>query len=182
MLGHTFYHGVIRKYVTIFGTLFNDITIIRPDTVHNTSHTIVVPISYGPREKVLARLEQDPALNKMPAIQLPRMTFELDSFTYDGARKLISTGRSTIGSGHDIKYQYNPVPYNFQFSLNIMTKNVDDAWRIVEQVVPFFTPEFTVHAKLIEEMGVERDIPIILDTTNLVSKSVVYSQHSLASR
>lgn len=166
MLGHFFYHGLIHKYVVVFGTIFNDLKIVREDTVHNTSHTINVPISYGPREKVLARMEADPEL-KRPAIQLPRMTFELENFTYDGIRKLPSTGRRAIADDTDIKFQYNPVPYDFHFVLNIISKNVDDAWRIIEQILPFFTPEFTVNATLIEEMDETRDIPIILNTTDL---------------
>lgn len=167
MLGSIFYFSLIRKYVTVFGTVFNDIKIVRPDTAHNTSHTIDVPISYGPREKVLARLEQDPALTKMPAIQLPRMSFELTNFQYDPARKLQSTGRITLGANTNVQFVYTPVPYNLSFTLAIMSKNVDDAWRITEQILPYFTPEFTARVTLIPEMNVVRDIPIILDATRL---------------
>lgn len=148
--------------------MFNDIKITRFDTTHNVQHTIDVPISYGPREKVLARLEGDPKLDKKVAIQLPRMTFEMTNFVYDGSRKLRTTGRHVIaGANTDILYQYNPVPYNFSFTLSLISKNVDDAWQIVEGILPFFTPEFTMKAHLVPDMSENRDIAIVLDHTSL---------------
>lgn len=158
---------MIRKYVVLFGTLFNDVKIVRLDTTHNINTSIAVPLTYGPREKVLARLQQDPALSRMPAIQLPRMTFELIQFEYDGARKQHSTGRLAVPNQDSVAFQYVPVPYNFEFTLSILTKNVDDAWRIVEQIIPFFTPEFTVRAQLVPALEDIRDIPVILNSTPL---------------
>lgn len=153
--------------MVLFGTLFNDIKIARLDTTHNVTGTINVPLTYGPREKVLSRVIGDPNLNKMPAIQLPRMAFELTDFQYDGGRKLHSTGRHSISSNTDIQFQYVPVPYNFMFSLSALVKNVDDGWRITEQILPFFTPEFTLRADLIPEMLDTRDIPVVLDSVRL---------------
>lgn len=167
MLGSDFYFGLIRKYVVIFGTLFNDIKIVRVDSTHNETHTIVVPLTYGPREKVLARITDNPDLTKMPQTQLPRMMFEMTSFAYDPARKLGSTKRLTKGSSTDIAYQFTPVPYNFNFDLSIMSKNMDDALRIIEQIIPFFTPEWVVKVTLIDEMDDSRDIAIVLENTNL---------------
>lgn len=168
MFGQQFYFALIRKYVILFGTLFNDIKITRFDSTHNVQHTIDVPISYGPREKVLARLEGDSKLDKKVAIQLPRMTFEMTDFVYDGARKLRTTGRHVIaGSNTDILYQYNPVPYNFSFNLSMIAKNVDDAWQIVEGILPFFTPEYTMKAHLIPDMNESRDIAVVLERTSL---------------
>lgn len=168
MLGHIFYHSLIRKYVSLFGTLFNDIKLVKQAEGDNLAHTIHVPISYGPRESVLARLEQDPNLNKQPSIQLPRMTFELMDFQYDVSRKLGSINRNfEQAADGSMQSQYNPVPYNLTFSLYIYAKNVDDCWRIVEQILPFFTPDFTMKATLIPEMNENRDITLILDRTQL---------------
>jgi len=170
MLGHTFYHGLIRKYVALFGTLFNDIYINRPDTDKNITRSVKVPISYGPREKTLARVTSDPDLNRMPAIQLPRMSFEMLDLTYASARKLNTLGKRykvDSGSPDELKYQYNPVPYDFSFTLSIMVKNADDGTRIVEQILPYFTPEWTTTVHLVPEMGIVMDIPVVLNDVSV---------------
>jgi hypothetical protein len=165
MFGKKFYHGSIRKYVTLFGTLFNDIEIDRVDSSNNIYQTIKVPISYGPKEKVLVRLDQDPDINRKYAVLLPRMSFELNNINYASDRKLATINKNVkTNSSSDtiMKYQYNPVPYDFMFTLNIMTKNAEDGTRIVEQILPFFTPSWTPTVNLIPEMNVVVDIPIIL--------------------
>lgn len=170
MFGHTFYHGSIRRYVVLFGTLFNDIIINRPDPAHNEIHTIKVPVTYGPKEKVLARLTQDPNLNRKTAIQLPVISFEMTDIQYDGSRKLNTIGKRYKKDGSDpnkMYYQYNPVPYNISFSLSILVKNTDDGTRIIEQILPFFTPEWTATVNLVPEMDISMDIPIILGDVTL---------------
>ena len=166
MFGHNYYHGTIRRYVVLFGTLFNQIYINRPDSVHNETKSVKVPIAYGPKEKVLARLTADPELNRMPAIVLPRIAFEITDIQYDGSRKLNTIGKRYMPDGDNasnIKYQFNPVPYNINFSMSIMVKNADDGTRIVEQILPFFTPEWTTTVELIPEMDITMDIPLILN-------------------
>jgi hypothetical protein len=170
MFGHTFYHGTIRRYVTLFGTLFNDIYINRPDLTHNQIKTIKVPIAYGPKEKTLARLTADPNLDRMPAIVLPRMSFEIKDMQYAPTRKLntINRRRHKDTTNQDVlKHQYNPVPYDINFTLSIMVKNTDDGTRIIEQILPFFTPEWTATVQLIPEMDINMDIPVILNTVNV---------------
>jgi hypothetical protein len=171
MFGHTFYHGLIRKYVALFGTLFNEIYINRPNTDSNIINTIKVPISYGPSDKTLARLDSDPSLNRMPAIILPRMAFEIDTISYAGERKLPTVNRakvSQLSSDPDkLSYIYNPVPYDIDFSLYIMVKNTDDGTRIIEQILPFFTPEWTVTAQLITDPSIIMDIPVILTSVEM---------------
>ena len=170
MFGHTFYHGSIRRYVVLFGTLFNDIVINRPDPTHNEIHTIKVPVTYGPKEKVLARLTQDPSLNRKTSVQLPIISFEMTDITYDGSRKLNTIGKRYKKDSTDpnkIYYQYNPVPYNINFSLSILVKNTDDGTRIVEQILPFFSPEWTATVALIPDMDITMDIPIILNDVKL---------------
>lgn len=170
MFGHTFYHGSIRRYVTVFGTLFNDIYINRPDPVHNEIHTIKVPVTYGPKEKVLARLTADPALNRKTAIVLPIISFEMTDISYDGSHKLNTISKRYKKDADDpnkLMYQYNPVPYNISFSLSILVKNTDDGTRIVEQILPFFTPEWTVTVNMVPDMDINMDIPVILHDVKL---------------
>ena len=166
MFGHDYYYGSIRKYVALFGTLFNDIHVIRDNTSRNLKQTIKVPVTYGPREKVLARLTQDPDLNRMPAITLPRMSFEITNVTYAATRKLNTVGRR-VAQNQDypskLNYAYNPVPYDIAFTLSIIVKNADDGAQIVEQILPFFTPEWTTTVELIPELNAVYDIPLVLN-------------------
>ncbi len=168
MLGHTFYHNTIRRYVILFGTLFNDIHINREDTSQGVTRTIKVPISYGPKEKMLARLDADPEL-KRPAIVLPRMSFELTDLNYGPTRKLNTIGKIVAANPDDTnsaKYQYTPVPYDLNFILSIAVKNADDGTRILEQILPFFTPNWNSTVDLIPELGIKLDIPIILNAVS----------------
>lgn len=157
MLGSSYYHGLIKKYVAVFGTLFNNITISRTSSSEFEQY-LKVPIAYGPRDKFLARLEGDPSLNKPVAIVLPRMAFEIRDIRYAADRKLPSTYFKRL----ETSSQYVPVPYDIDFELSIMAKNSEDATKIVEQILPFFTPDFTPTVHLIPEMETTMDIPIIL--------------------
>ena len=173
MFGHTFYHNTIRKYVILFGTLFNDIHINRVDVNGGVNRTIKVPISYGPKEKMLARLDADPEL-KRPAIVLPRMSFELTDLNYGPTRKLNTIGKIVAANPDDAnsaKYQFTPVPYDLNFILSIAVKNADDGTRILEQILPFFTPNWNSTVELIPELGIKLDIPIVL---NAVSSEDTY--------
>ena len=179
MFGRTFYHGTLRKYVTLFGTLFNDIWINREDANGNVVNSQKIPLSYSPREKLLARIEgmdndQDP-LKQPFAITLPRMGFEITGFEYDSTRKLTTINRfvrKTTEDNKDVqKYQYNPVPYNITFDLSIFVKNTSDGTMILEQILPYFTPEWTTTVQLISDPNITLDIPLILTA---VSQDDVY--------
>ena len=170
MFGHTFYFSTIRKYVTLFGTLFNDIHITRTDTNNVTVALLKVPLAYAPKEKVLARVDADPNLDRQAAIVLPRMSFEMIDMRYDTSRKLNTLGRSVVKdatSTSRLKYQYNPVPYNITFRLYVYVKNAEDGTKIIEQILPFFTPDWTTTVQLIPEMGINMDIPVVLDNINI---------------
>jgi hypothetical protein len=166
MLGTHFYFGSIRNYVIAFGTLFNEIHIARTDAEGEQSNFMRVPLSYSSKDKMLARVIGDPNIDRPTAIVLPRMSFTLVSMNYDGDRKLNTLGRSvyTTTDKNLNKYQYNPVPYNFNFKLNIYVKNAEDGTKIVEQILPFFTPDWTPTIKLIPEMNVVIDTPVILNS------------------
>jgi hypothetical protein len=165
MFGTTFGHGTLRKYVIYFGTLFNNIWIKRFDNSNTLVQTFKVPLNYGPREKYLTRAEGNPELNRPIAIQLPRMSFEMTGLYYDPTRKMSSLNRLTVPSASptSLDYQYAPVPYNIEFTLSIMTKNAEDGTYIVEQILPYFTPEWTGTLNLNPEMGLKYDIPVAID-------------------
>lgn len=166
-----FYFNLIRKYIITFGTLFNNIYITRSNNAGEEVARIRVPITYGPKDKALTRVVQDPAIDRPTATYpLPMMTFEMTGFDYDGSRKLQTTNRNAYNDPVDPlkrRYQYNPVPYNIGFQLSILVKNAEDGTKIVEQILPYFTPDWTVTALLIPEMNIKHDIPVILNRVNL---------------
>lgn len=167
MFGQNFYFSTIRKYVTLFGTLFDDISIIRTDKTGNPTAVIKVPITYAPKEKMLARVQQDPAIDRPSAtLPLPYMSFEMTGMKYANDRKLNTIGR-VVTTNNNINnkynYQYNPVPYDIGFRLYIYVKNAEDGTKIVEQILPFFTPDFTTTLKLIPEMDIRMDIPTVMN-------------------
>ena len=170
MFGQQYYNGVIRKYVIAFGSLFNDIVIQRLNKAGEKIQSIQVPLAYGPKEKFLVRLRQDPNLSQEVAITLPRMGFEITEMTYNGTRKLSSTLRNVIINTSDnnrIKNQYVPVPYDFGFTLSVFVKNADDGAQIIEQILPYFRPEFTLNLRLIPELNIIVDTPVILNSVSI---------------
>ena len=171
MFGTYFYHQTSRKMVVAFGSLFNNIEVRRTDSSDVVTEVIKIPLSYGPKDKMLVRISQDPSLNPNVALTVPRMGFELTSMTYDGARKLNTMGRNVKTGTTGLKKQFNPVPYNWDFSLYVFVKNAEDGTQILEQILPFFTPEFTVTMNLVSSMTEKRDIPLVL---NAVSSEDTY--------
>ena len=163
MLGTYFYHEIIRKTVIAFGTLFNDVHVRHQDASGKDLNDIKVPISYGPRQKFLARLEQQPDLNRAVQIELPRMSFEVNNISYDPSRKAGVTQTFKAKDGKNYKKVFMPIPYNLGFELNILTKLQDDSLQIIEQVLPFFQPGFTLSIDLAKSIGEKRDVPIVLD-------------------
>jgi hypothetical protein len=164
MFGTYFYHQTSRKMVVAFGSLFNNIEVRRTDSSDAVTEVIKIPLSYGPKDKMLVRISQDPSLNPKVALTVPRMGFELTSMTYDGARKLNTLGRNVKKGTTGLKKQFNPVPYNWDFSLYVFVKNAEDGTQILEQILPFFTPDFTVTMTLISGMTVKMDIPLVLNS------------------
>lgn len=165
MFNDQFYHELLRKYVIVFGNLFNNISINRKNAAGVIQQTIKVPLNYGPRDKSLSLLDEKPDFVPQNAVILPRMSFEMISMNYAPQRKLNTVGKRYQATGSDttrMKYQYNPVPYDLNFSLSIMVKNADDGAQILEQILPYFTPEFTLTMKPVSDMDIVQDIPIVL--------------------
>jgi len=168
MFSTPFNHDLIRKAVVLFGTTFNEVILNR------NGLSIKVPISYGPREKIVARVTQDPNLDRNVAIQLPRMSFEMiGGPRYDNARKM-NTMKRYVKKNTDtgiMSSQYVPVPYDINFRLYVFAKTSGDAHAIAEMIFPYFTPDFTIHARLIPEIGLEHvDIPLILNSAELLDE------------
>ena len=167
MLGQQFYHETIRKMVVTFGTIFNNVNIVRKDNNGNIVQKMKVPLAYGPKEKFLVRLDQDANLDSKVAITLPRIGFEIQNLTYDSSRKLnrVQKFKKVKGANsNQLDSQYMPVPYNLDFELYAMAKQSDDALQIVEQILPYFQPDYTVTINDMADMGIKRDVPIILNS------------------
>ena len=167
MLGQQFYHETIRKIIVAFGTTFNNIQLVRKDGSGNIVQSMKVPLAYGPREKFLVRLRSDADLSSKVAVTLPRIGFEIQNLSYDSTRKLnrvqkfkkVNTGNKT----RSLDSQFMPVPYNLDVVLYILAKQSDDALQIVEQILPYFQPDYTITVNDMADMGIKRDIPIILN-------------------
>ncbi len=169
MFGTYFYHKRIRKSVALFGTLFNNLYVLRKSSAGETLSTQKVPLAYSPKQKFLARLRDQPSLedDQTIAIKLPRMSFEIVSMAYDSTRQLPKVNKICLpGSASGTRNsKYTPIPYILTFSLNIYAKNQDDALQIVEQIIPYFSPQYTLSVKPFADYAdVTEDVPITLQS------------------
>jgi len=167
------YHRIIRKMVVGFGDLFNNINISRYDSNGVEQEKFLVPILYGGKEKYVSRLEDDPNLDKKVQITLPIMSYEMVNMKYDASRKLASNKRNTYSNGetNTTLAVYNPVPFDFEFELYAYVRNIEDGAQLMEKIIPYFTPDYTISLNLIPEMGIVKQIPIIL---NDVTQTIDY--------
>jgi len=167
MLGNWFYHERIRKAVAVFGSLFNNIYVVRHNSAGDIINQTKVPLSYAPRRDFLDRIqgmESGDAQERQIAIKLPRMSFEILAINYDAQRQLSKVNKRVVPqAGQNAKQIYTPVPYNLQFQLNVYARSQDDALQVVEQILPYFTPQYTVAVKPLEGFDLQEDTPIRLD-------------------
>ena len=165
MLGNHFFYQLNQKYVTLFGTLFNDITVIKYNEAHTAEiNRIKVPLEYGRRERYLQRL-RDPDYNRSVAIMLPRMAFELVGRTYDPERKINSLLRTPKANNATyVDSGYVGVPYNLTFELSIIGRYTEDVDQILEQILPTFNPDYTITALPLPGLGLIKDIPVVLES------------------
>jgi hypothetical protein len=169
--GH-FYHATMRKSVAVFGTLFNNISVIRKDGNGNVLNQIKVPLAYGPKQKFLARIENPTNKNASMAIKLPRMSFEITGITIDSASKLpkrssISEAGTSTSKKNVIK---NMVSYDIGMQLNIMAKNQDDGLQILEQILPYFQPEYNVSIRPVDGFDFTQDVPVVLNSASIADE------------
>ena len=166
-----YYHGIIRKSIVAFGRLFSDIYIDRKegDSVTGTTvQRVQVPLAYAPKEKWLVRIEQDPELKNNTYTTLPRMSFEITGYTYDSTRKINRMQKITCGAAAEsMSYVYTPVPYNIDITLYVLTKTQEDGLQIIEQILPTFTPEYTLAVKTVQDMNIVLDVPVILNSVSV---------------
>lgn len=170
MLAHApFYHKHLRKITYAFGTLFNEVELQRTDNSDNIVQTIKVPISYAPKELWVTRLQQDPnpedpeKANHLQVV-LPRMGYEMVDMSYDATRRLQVTGQNvSVNTEGNVELltQFNPVPWNINYNVYIMSRNIDDSLQIIEQILPFFAPDFSITIAEMPGMNILRDIPVI---------------------
>jgi len=170
MFGY-FYNESMRKMTVAFGQIFNNIQIKRRDSAGAIVQSIRVPLAYAPKEKFLVRLDQQASLDdREMAITLPRMGFEIAEIAYDGSRKLTKVQKfksvKTGADGKVMNYNYMPVPYNISYNLFCLTATAEGGLQIIEQILPYFQPDYTVTVNVIPEMGIKRDIPIVLNNIN----------------
>jgi len=165
-MANTFYNRILRKMVVGFGNMFNDITLVRYNPDFTEAERMIVPIIYGPKELYVKRLEEDPTLGKKVQITLPRMSFELNGFNYDSSRKLNTNVKQFAQTSHGVISQYNPVPYNFDFNLYLYVRHIEDGTQIIEHILSYFTPDYTIKLNLVPEMGIVKEVPVILNSTS----------------
>ncbi|NHK40065.1 tail sheath stabilizer and completion protein [Thermus thermophilus] len=162
MLGTYSYNEIFRKTIVAFGTLFNNIELRR------STEVMKVPLAYGPKQKFLARLDQNPdPTNKRVQITLPRISFEINGITYDSSRKVSPTQKIKFAKDTDEnKNVFMPVPYNLSFELAIISKNQEDGLQILEQILPFFQPHYNLSVKLLPDVGETKDVPVTLTSVD----------------
>lgn len=163
-----FYYRLTRKYIILFGNMFNNISLRRINRDTNVEiERIKIPLMYGPKEKYFTRLRSDPDLERPVQVMLPRMSFELVGYSYDASRKQNSLLRQAkSNTSTRVASSYMGVPYDLSFELQIYARNVDDGTHIVEQILPYFTPDYTATINVIPELGFLKDIPIILNSVS----------------
>ena len=171
MFGTYFYNESMRRMTIGFGQIFNNIQIKRRDSAGNITQSIKVPLAYAPKEKFLARLDAQPSLSEREfAVTLPRMSFEISGISYDASRKLTRVQKfkhvKTGTDGKVLNFNYVPVPYNISYNLYSFTASAEAGLQIIEQILPFFQPDYTVTVNAIPELDIKRDIPIVLNSVN----------------
>lgn len=165
------YNRIIRKMVVGFGKLFDDITLVRYNPDLTEAQRMLVPLVYAAKEMYVKRLEDDPGLDKKVQTTLPRMSFEMTGLTYDASRKQNTNLKNFAKTTDGIVSQYNPVPYNFDFDLYLYVRNIEDGTQIIEHIIPYFAPDYTLKLNLIPEMGIVKEVPVIL---NSATSDIVY--------
>ena len=160
------YNRIIRKLVIGFGNLFNDITLVRYNPDASEAERFVIPIAYATKERYVMRIEDDYTLDKKVQVALPRFSFEMTGMSYDVSRKQNTNIKNFSNGNTGVISQYNPVPYNFDFKLYLYVRNIEDATQVLEHIIPYFTPDYTMKLNLIPEMGIVKEIPVILNTAD----------------
>lgn len=161
-----FYHSTTRNMVIAVGSLFSNIFCVSKDVKKKTQKIVNVPLAYASKEKFIVRLQQDPALTEDVQIILPRLSYEIVGMDYDSSRQLNKINKVvSVKDGRSV-YQYSPVPYTITFNLYSFTRTVEDNLQILEQIVPYFTPDINLSIKIMQNPDVVQDCSLILSSVN----------------
>jgi hypothetical protein len=169
MYEQPYYHGLIKQAVIGFGAMFSQLKVIRQNPNDPTAppQIVAVPIAYAPKEKFLTRVVQDPNQDGHTYITLPRMAFEITGYSYDSTRMVSRNNKIQCKRDGVLTATYTPVPYNIDFSLYILTKGTEDGLALIEQILPKFTPEYSLTVNAIPELHIKQDIPLILNSISV---------------
>lgn len=165
---HFYFHS-IRKTTAHFGSLFNKI-VFQNDGYESPPEDFYVPLEFAPREYFIARLNGNSSNDGKPNVArtLPRITFQINSYEPDPSRQTNSTIRIPAAPDGDEKTvrttKWNLVPYNISFQLSVFARRYEDTLQIVEQILPYFTPHYTLNIVFSEELGIQKDVPVILQS------------------
>lgn len=163
-----FYHQLLRRYHIAFGSLFNNLTLVRNDANNKEAQRFVVPLEYTARESWLSRMRQDPNLDRHDSVTVPRLAYEMTAMRYDPTRKLNSLNQRTLtsldGNIKMARRYFSPTPYVLSFSLYALTRSVEDANQITEQIIPYFTPSYSLLVKLIPSLGILDRMKIVMES------------------
>ena len=165
-MSNTTYNRMIRKMTVAFGNLFDNITLVRYNPDETEQERFIVPLDYATKELYVVRLQQDPNLDKKIQMALPRMSYEMNGISYDATRKQMTNMQNFAYTGSQYVSQYTPVPYNFDFSLYLYVRNIEDGNQIIEHILPYFAPDYTIKVNMIPEMGIIKEVPIVLNSTS----------------
>jgi hypothetical protein len=165
-MANVVYNRMIRKLTVAFGDMFNNITLVRYNLDLTEQERFIVPLDYAAKELYVMRLQGDPDLDKKVMMTLPRMSYEMNGLKYDASRKQITNIKQFQQNGAIVNSQYVPVPYDFDFSLYLYVRNIEDGNQIIEHILPFFAPDYTIKVNMIPEMGIVKEVPIILNNAN----------------
>lgn len=170
MFGY-FYNKSIRSVVVAFGSLFNNIVISRRNTDDTIDEYVRVPLSYGGREKFIERIQSASSISDGTKVEitLPRLGFEISDISYDPTRKRVTLSKKynrNPSSQNANSYMFSEVPYDISFSLSAYTRNMDDLLQIIEQITPYFTPEFSVSLNF-NDINQKTDVPILLNSVSI---------------
>ena len=165
-MSNTTYNRMIRKMTVAFGNLFDNITLVRYNPDETEQERFIVPLDYATKELYVVRLQQDPNLDKKIQMALPRMSYEMNGISYDATRKQMTNMQKFAYTGSQYVSQYTPVPYNFDFSLYLYVRNIEDGNQIIEHILPYFAPDYTIKVNMIPEMGIIKEVPIVLNSTS----------------
>ncbi len=169
MFENHFYNESTRRMVSVFGSIFNDMEVVKKDSAGKILQKIKVPLGYAPRTKVLARLTEQTTGPNI-ALKLPRMSFEISSMEYDpNARVSKHKNYTKVITGDTLQLNKlgAPAVYKVGFELNLLAASQDEALQILEQILPMFQPEYTVTIKDIPTMDIKTDTPIVLTSVSL---------------